>query len=51
MNITDEIYGEIVIENELILRLINTKPFQRLKEINQYGAVNFVFEEGYQTSR
>ncbi len=51
MKINDKIYGEIEIENEIILRLINTKPFQRLKEINQYGAVNFVFEEGYQTTR
>jgi hypothetical protein len=47
----DRIYGSIKIENPLILELISTKPFQRLKQINQYGGVNFVFEESYQVSR
>ncbi len=51
MKMSDRIYGEIEIENEIILKLIETKPFQRLKKINQYGGVNFVYKEAYQTSR
>lgn len=51
MNITDPIFGNIEITEPLILSLINTKPFQRLKHINQYGGVNFIFKESYQTSR
>lgn len=51
MKINDRIYGEFEIDDPLIIELINTSAFQRLKNINQYGAVNFVFDDKYQCSR
>jgi HD superfamily phosphohydrolase len=42
MIITDRIYGEIEITNPLIVELINSKPFQRLKYISQDGASHFL---------
>jgi len=42
MKIIDKIYGEIEIDNQLIVDLINTAPFQRLKNISQDGATNFI---------
>jgi HD superfamily phosphohydrolase len=42
MLITDRIYGEIEITNPLIIDLINSKPFQRLKHISQDGATHFL---------
>lgn len=38
----DTIYGTIAIDDPLAIELILSKPFQRLKEINQYGVVNFI---------
>ncbi len=51
MKFIDKIYGEIEVVDPTIRRLIKTKPFQRLKRINQYGGVNFVYKNAYQTSR
>ncbi len=50
MKINDRIYGEIEIEAKLatsskesvLVELIQSKPFQRLKKINQYGAAHFI---------
>lgn len=42
MKITDRIYGEIVVDNQLIADLITTAPFQRLKNISQDGAPHFI---------
>jgi hypothetical protein len=46
MKYEDEIYGEFVIEDELIIELINSRPFQRLKEISNDGANRYIFEVG-----
>lgn len=50
MEIKDRIYGKIKINDPLTLKIIQTELFQRLKRINQYGGVNFVFPY-YQVSR
>ena len=42
MKIKDRIYGDIVVKNQLIIDLINTAPFQRLKNISQDGAPHFI---------
>ncbi len=42
MTIHDRIYGNIIITDPLIIELILSKPFQRLKEINQHGAGNYI---------
>lgn len=46
----DRIYGEIIIDDPLVISLIETPAFQRLKRINQYGGVNFVYPT-YQVTR
>lgn len=51
MRVKDPIYGEFEITEKIILDLIATKPFQRLKNINQYGGVNLIFSDSYQTTR
>ncbi len=51
MKINDRIYGRIEIDNPLILELIASNPFQRLKKLNQYGGVNLVYPSKYQVSR
>ena len=51
MNFPDKLYNQIEISNPIIEELINTRPFQRLKEINQYGGVNFVHPDKYQVTR
>jgi len=51
MRIDDRIYGGIEIEDPVILELIGTRPFQRLKRVNQYGGVDLVFPGRYQVSR
>ncbi len=44
----DRIYGEIKIEEPVILELIESKPLQRLKNITQYGIPdNFYHVPGY----
>ncbi|OGM30056.1 hypothetical protein A2630_02365 [Candidatus Woesebacteria bacterium RIFCSPHIGHO2_01_FULL_44_10] len=47
----DRIYGQIRIDDPMILELIRSRPFQRLKKINQYGGVNFIYLDKYQISR
>lgn len=42
MIINDRIYGEILISDPVIVDLIHTKPFQRLKHISQDGATHFL---------
>ncbi|MGH7203647.1 MAG: HD domain-containing protein [Candidatus Levyibacteriota bacterium] len=42
MIIHDRIYGDITLTSPLIIDLINSKPFQRLKKINQHGAGNYI---------
>jgi len=37
MKIIDSVYGEFCVEEPVLLELINSKPFQRLKKITQYG--------------
>ena len=51
MKIQDRIYGEIEIEDPVILELIGSRPFQRLKRVNQYGGVDLVFPGRYQVTR
>lgn len=46
MNYEDEIYGEYEISDDLIIELINSKPFQRLKKISNDGANRNIFEVG-----
>ena len=38
----DTPYGTLVVKDPLAIELIQSQPFQRLKEINQYGVVNFI---------
>lgn len=38
----DTPYGTLVVNDPLAIDLIHSQPFQRLKEINQYGVVNFI---------
>ncbi len=51
MTISDKLYKQIEITNPIIEQLVNTKPFLRLKEINQYGGVKVVYPDKYQVSR
>ena len=43
MNIRDAIHGDISIEEEVIKQLIETKEFQRLRNIKQLGLTNLAF--------
>lgn len=38
----DTIYGPLIVEDPLAIELISSDPFQRLKEVNQYGVVTFI---------
>lgn len=51
MKINDRIYGKIEIHDPVIVELISSHPFQRLKRLNQYGGVNFIYPTKYQVSR
>lgn len=42
MEIQDRVYGNVVIEEPVLLKLIASKPVQRLKGINQHGASQYV---------
>ncbi len=42
MKINDRIYGEIDIDDQLIIDLIQSRPMQRLKHISQDGSVHFI---------
>lgn len=35
--IKDKIYGKFIVNSPLLIELINSQPFQRLKKISQYG--------------
>lgn len=37
ITIKDRIYGKFIIDSPVIIELINSKPLQRLKGLNQYG--------------
>ncbi len=51
MLISDELYGDFEIVDPVAIDIINTPAFQRLKRINQYGGVNFIYPGRFQTSR
>lgn len=51
MQYLDRLYGPIAIDVPIVRELVYTPAFQRLKEINQYGGVNFVYPDRYQVSR
>jgi len=42
MQYVDNVYGEIEIKEKVILDIINTKAFSRLKKITQAGSVNYI---------
>ena len=39
----DPIHGTITIDNQIILDLINTPEFQRLRRVKQLGTTSLVF--------
>lgn len=45
MQINDGVYGKFIIKEPVIKELVQTKPLQRLKGVNQSGAVNYVQKE------
>lgn len=47
--IYDTIHEDIVIENQLIVDLINTKEFQRLRHIKQLSTASFTFPDAEHT--
>jgi uncharacterized protein len=51
MIINDRVYGKQEIKDKFILDLINSKPMQRLKEINQHGATYYVWPEKFDITR
>lgn len=51
MLVEDRIYEKFEIADPVILELIATRPFQRLKRINQYGGVDLVFPGRYGVTR
>jgi hypothetical protein len=51
MKIDDRIYGKQEIKDQFILDLINSKPMQRLKEINQHGATAYVWPDQFDITR
>lgn len=50
MIIKDKIYGDITIDEQLIIDIIHTPEMQRLKKINQYGTYSLVSQE-FNTTR
>lgn len=44
MEINDRVYGKVEITEPVLIRLINSKPVQRLKGINQAGASQYAVE-------
>ncbi len=44
MNINDRVYGRTIIQEPILIELINSKPIQRLKGINQAGASQYAIE-------
>ncbi|MDE6948271.1 MAG: hypothetical protein K2O90_02000, partial [Limosilactobacillus sp.] len=39
----DPIHGQIIVDNQIIMDLINTPEFQRLRRIKQLGTSSFTF--------
>ena len=39
----DQIHGQIIVDNQIIMDLINTSEFQRLRRIKQLGTSSFTF--------
>ena len=44
MKIKDRVYGKVMIDEPVLIELINSKPIQRLKRINQAGASQYALE-------
>lgn len=44
ININDRIYGKTIINEPVLIELINSKPIQRLRGINQAGASQYALE-------
>ncbi len=44
MEINDRVYGKIIINEFVLIELINSKPIQRLKGINQAGASQYALK-------
>lgn len=44
MEIKDRVYGKVIIKELVLIELINSKPLQRLKGINQAGAPQYAIE-------
>jgi len=40
---SDPIHGAVIIEDQLILDLIDTKEFNRLKKVNQLGMTHYIY--------
>ena len=47
MKIEEIIYGSFEIKEPILVNLINSKPLQRLKRIEQYGAERYISENMY----
>ena len=43
MNYKDKIYGQFEINEPVVLELLESKPMQRIKKVNQYGASAYRF--------
>ncbi|HPJ71670.1 MAG TPA: HD domain-containing protein [bacterium] len=51
MKVRDRIYGEFEVGPAVIRELVESRPFQRLRGVNQYGGVDLVFPGRYQVTR
>ena len=40
---SDPVHGAVIIEDQLILELIDTKEFNRLKKVNQLGMTHYIY--------
>ena len=45
MKSNDRVYGEVIITEPVLIKLINSKPVQRLKGINQAGASQYAYQQ------
>ena len=44
MQINDRVYGTVTVKDPVLIMLINSKPVQRLKGINQAGASQYAIK-------
>ena len=51
LEINDRVYGKIVIDEPVLIELINSKPVQRLKGINQAGASKYAWRPSGSSQR